>query len=87
MSGFVAVVSLSGDTVRPWDETSRLADHYRALPPEAPRMELLDGEYVVAPSPSERHQSAVGTIYRALGNYLESNPLGKLYVAPLDVYL
>ena len=31
MSGFVAVVSLSGDTVRPWDETSRLADHYRAL--------------------------------------------------------
>jgi hypothetical protein len=31
MSGFVAVVSLSGDPVRPWQEASALADHYRAL--------------------------------------------------------
>lgn len=50
-------------------------------------MELLDGEYVVAPSPSERHQTAVVNICTLLKVFLQANPLGRVFVAPFDVYL
>lgn len=63
------------------------ADHYRALPPEAPRMELIDGEYVVAPSPNRRHQKAVGMFHFLLMEYFRKNAIGQVLLAPFDVYL
>lgn len=47
MSGFVAVVSLSGGTTRPHDEAMRLVDHYRALRGPAGDLDVV-GEGTVA---------------------------------------
>jgi Uma2 family endonuclease len=48
---------------------------------------LLDGEYIVAPSPVRRHQALDGRILFRLQTYLAANPAGEVYVAPLDVVL
>jgi Uma2 family endonuclease len=50
------------------------------------RRELLDGEFVVTPSPRPRHQEVVGELYLRIRLWLTEHP-GKVYVAPLDVYL
>ncbi|MCC6738924.1 MAG: Uma2 family endonuclease [Planctomycetia bacterium] len=63
------------------------ADHYRSLPENAPRRELLDGEYFRSPSPSDRHQVVAGRLFRMLGEHLDRRPMGALRIAPLDVYL
>ncbi|MBI2923393.1 MAG: Uma2 family endonuclease [Planctomycetes bacterium] len=60
---------------------------YRALPPTAPRMELLDGEFVMSPSPSVLHQRTVARLYFLLAAWLKDNPIGEVFIAPCDVYL
>ncbi len=56
-------------------------------PLQTPRYELVDGELLVTPSPNEPHQRAVFLLVRALGDYLERNPLGQVYTSPFDVEL
>lgn len=63
------------------------ATDYRALPDSAPRMELIDGEFEMAPAPSPKHQSILRNLVEILLKCLEKNPLGKLLFAPCDVYL
>jgi Uma2 family endonuclease len=63
------------------------ADHYRALPPNAPRMELLDGEYAMTPAPSPKHQAIVGNIFYQLTQYFLRQANGRAFVSPIDVYL
>lgn len=41
----------------------------------------------MAPSPGSYHQDIVGRIYRLIANHLDVHPIGKIYIAPLDVYL
>ncbi len=60
---------------------------YKALPESAPRMELIDGEFEMAPAPSPRHQSVIVNLVGLLLRYLEKFPIGKQLVAPCDVYL
>jgi Uma2 family endonuclease len=60
---------------------------YVLIPEGAPRQELIEGDLVIAPSPSSFHQDILlnlGTIFR---DYLRANPIGKIFVAPLDTYL
>src|SRR5437773_1859557 len=52
------------------------------LPEE--RRELLDGEFVVTPSPSGRHQDVVLELGSRLLAYTKQSG-GKVYVAPFDV--
>ena len=47
-------------------------------------VELINGEIIVAPSPVDPHQEAVGSLYITLANQIKS---GKWRVAPMDVYL
>src|SRR2546421_13129806 len=56
-------------------------------PLQTPRYELVDGELLVTPSPNEPHQRAVFLLVRALGDYLERNPIGQVYTSPFDVEL
>lgn len=63
------------------------ADHYRALPEDAPRMELLDGEYEMTPAPSPRHQAIVMNFSGLLWTFFGANPIGRVFGSPIDVYL
>ena len=55
------------------------------LPEDRQRHELFDGEHVMTPSPSHRHQAIVVRLTTALDNYVQANALGRVYVSPLDM--
>jgi len=49
------------------------------------RHELIDGEHYVTPTPNIRHQTIVGAFHLLMANYLELQPLGRVFLSPLDV--
>lgn len=55
--------------------------------PEHPRHELIEGDIVLAPSPSPRHQIVVGNIAAALRSWIKRMRLGTVLCAPIDVML
>lgn len=61
-------------------------EHYLLLP-EGDRRELIEGEFLVTPAPSEKHQRVLANVGFALYSYVESQGLGRAYVAPFDVIL
>ncbi len=69
-------------------EPNRLTyEDYLAFPDDGRRHQLIDGEHVVTPAPSLRHQDVLGNLYTALKDYLRERPIGKVYIAPVDVVL
>ena len=62
-------------------------DDYRALPETGPRYQLIEGDLYMAPAPNRFHQDISRNLQFELHTYLKTNPIGKLYDAPLDVYL
>src|SRR3712207_5229235 len=61
------------------------ADEYLAQPETMQRMDLIDGEVIVSPSPSLDHQDVSGNTYTLLRD--KTKVLGgKAYYAPLDIY-
>lgn len=59
---------------------------YLALPETTQRMELVDGEVIVAPSPSFWHQEILGRIVAALRAWASRQPTPPTVAqAPLDV--
>ena len=59
-------------------------DQYCLLPEDRNQYELFDGELVMTPSPSARHQDIVLTLAARLAAHIVKHSLGKVYVAPLD---
>lgn len=57
------------------------------LPSDGQRHEIVDGEHIVTPSPKTKHQQVSTNLAVALGLYLRQNPIGAIFVAPLDVAL
>ena len=55
--------------------------------PDGKRYQLLDGELVVAPSPTTKHQSIIGQLYLTMTQFVTQSQLGRVWVAPLDVVL
>ncbi|SFR01382.1 Uma2 family endonuclease [Desulfoscipio geothermicus] len=51
------------------------------------RYELIGGELIVVPSPRPRHQRISAKILLQLGKYIENNPVGEVYSAPIDIVL
>jgi Uma2 family endonuclease len=58
-----------------------------ALPEDGLRHEILDGEHVVSPSPSLRHQTIVLNLAHAILPHVRQHRLGRVFIAPLDVLL
>lgn len=61
------------------------AERVRALPEDGKRYEVLDGELLVSPSPSGRHQVAVGRLYRILAEFVETHGLGLAMCSPSEI--
>ncbi len=57
------------------------------MPDDGKRREILDGDLYVTPSPVTDHQRILGNLAYAIWKFLDAHPLGKLFVAPLDVIL
>ena len=55
--------------------------------PSYKRYQLLDGEMIVAPSPTNRHQEILGSLHLALATFVQYQGLGRIRFAPLDVIL
>ena len=62
-------------------------EDYQALPETGPRYQLIEGDLYMAPAPNRFHQDISRNLQFELHSYLKSNPIGKLYNAPFDVYL
>ncbi len=71
----------------PADRIRLTYEDFLRFPDDGRRHELIDGEHYVTPSPTARHQELSGRLHLALGAYLRASPVGKLYYAPLDVFL
>jgi len=67
---------------REWNE-----DAYFALPDTNRFIELCQGELIMPPHPTHRHQRVVGRAYRLLSDFVEDRNLGIVQVAPLPVRL
>jgi len=63
-------------------------EDYKSLPEsETKRYELLGGELVLVPSPTEYHQRISGNLEFILRRFVKEKGLGYVYYAPLDVVL
>jgi Uma2 family endonuclease len=55
--------------------------------PEDKRYELIEGEFLMVPSPIPAHQDVLQNLFRVLDVHIRNQDLGKVYLAPLDVIL
>jgi len=60
-------------------------DKYCLLPEDGYQYEVFDGELVMTPAPTPKHQEIIVRLTRALDEFVEKNQLGKVYVAPVDI--
>jgi Uma2 family endonuclease len=60
-------------------------DDFVQFPDDGLRHELIDGEHYVTPSPNTRHQGISLQLTLLIGNWLDRNPIGRLFYAPFDV--
>ena len=60
-------------------------DDFLLFPDDGKRHELIDGERCVTPSPNIRHQAVLGNLYFLIREWLERHPVGRAFMAPLDV--
>jgi Uma2 family endonuclease len=58
-----------------------------SLPDDGKRYEILDGDLVMTPSPSTRHQRVSRNLGHILHLYVTEHGGGELFYAPLDVIL
>ena len=62
------------------------ADYY-AMTPEGAGFQLLDGELIEMPSPTDYHQDVAADIFVPFRLFVKDSDIGVVYFAPLDVVL
>jgi Uma2 family endonuclease len=55
--------------------------------PDDKRYELIEGELLMTPSPTTKHQRVLREIEFILKKFVSENNLGEIFFAPYDVYL
>lgn len=55
--------------------------------PEGTLAELIDGIIYMSPAPTPYHQQAAGELFFELTKFVKTNDIGRVYFAPIDVYL
>ena len=61
-------------------------EDYRTAPPDR-RYELLDGDLVLTPAPSLKHQRVQVRLGEPLARFVRENALGEFFFAPCDIVL
>jgi Uma2 family endonuclease len=62
-------------------------DEYSLLPDDGKRYQVIEGELIVSPSPNFRHQNTVWRLGNLLRTFADTNGLGVVIGAPMDVIL
>ena len=62
-------------------------EEFWALPESTLPTEYINGEIVMAPSPTVPHQIAQGNLYYALQTFVQHKGVGRIFSSPLDVVL
>ena len=74
------------DFVKPAHSRIRLTyDDFVLFPDDGQRHELIDGEHYVTPSPHTKHQAVLGNLYFLIRGHLETQPSGRVFMAPFDI--
>jgi Uma2 family endonuclease len=60
-------------------------EDFLLFPDDGKRHELIDGEHYVTPSPNRKHQAILGNLHFLIRLWLESHPVGEVYLSPFDV--
>lgn len=68
-------------------DTRLTYEDFCLLPNDGKRYEIIEGELLVTPAPRSLHQIVLGNLYLALGQFVKTHRLGRVFVAPLDVVL
>ncbi len=55
--------------------------------PEGTLVQLIENELVMTPAPLDVHQEVLGDVFVALANFVKRQDLGKVRIAPYDVFL
>jgi Uma2 family endonuclease len=69
----------------PAHQTGWTAEMVRALPDDGNRYEVLDGELLVSPSPSWKHQAVLKRLFKLIDPYVEAHALGWTMLSPADL--
>ena len=62
-------------------------DDYLLMPNNGKLLQLIDGDFIMAPAPNLKHQEVSRNIGTEITKYLEKNPIGKILYAPIDYYV
>lgn len=60
---------------------------YVLFPDDGLRHEIIEGEHYVTPSPAMRHQRILLNLTYLIQSYLETDSIGEMFFAPVDVLL
>jgi Uma2 family endonuclease len=60
---------------------------YEAMREGPPYYQLVEGDLIMSPSPTSFHQTILGNLFFLVRHFLSENPLGRVFLAPLDVFL
>lgn len=72
------------DMTQPKPKLKFTVGDYMSMP-EGTRYQLLDGEMILAPSPTLKHQSLLANLHRLVYSFVAEADLGRVWFAPLDV--
>lgn len=63
------------------------AEEFWALPESVLPTEYIDGEIVMAPTPTVIHQTVLASMFVALNAFVKARGVGRVFFSPLDVVL
>ncbi len=62
-------------------------DDYLLMPDNGKSLQLIDGDFIMAPSPNLKHQEVSRNIQEQFSEFLKKDSIGKILNAPMDYYI
>ena len=62
-------------------------NEYELMPNNGKVLQLIDGDFVMTPAPTLKHQEVSRNIEKYFLDYLDKNPIGKILDAPIDFHI